>query len=60
LDQQYRLFVGIDWAKAEHTICILSKEQKVIDRRAIEHSGDGLNRLGDLLTALSEGLPGNV
>lgn len=60
MDQQYRLFVGIDWAKAEHTICILSKEQKVIDRRAIEHSGDGLNRLGDLLTALSEGLPGNV
>jgi transposase len=60
LDQQYRLFVGIDWAKAEHTICILSNEQKVIDRCAIEHSGNGLNRLGDLLAALSEGLPGNV
>jgi hypothetical protein len=60
LDQPYRLLVGIDGAKAEHTIGILSKQQKVIDRRAIEHSGDGLNRRGDLLTALSEGLPGHV
>lgn len=53
MDQQYRLFVGIDWAKNEHTICVLDSKQKVIERRTIEHSGTGLGQLFDLLTRLS-------
>jgi transposase len=57
LNQQCRLFVGIDWAKDEHTICVLDAEQKVVERRTIEHSGTGLGQLGDLLTKLSEGDP---
>lgn len=58
MQQQYRFFVGIDWAKEEHTICVLDAEQKVVERRAIEHSGAGVAQLGDLLTKLSEGDPG--
>jgi transposase len=57
LNQQYRLFVGIDWAKEEHTICVLDAEQKVVERRTIEHSGAGLGQLADLLTKLSAGDP---
>lgn len=53
MNQQYRLFVGIDWAKDEHTICVLDAERKVVERRTIEHSGAGLGQLGDLLTKLS-------
>ena len=53
MNQRYRLFVGIDWAKDEHTVCVLDADQKVIERRTIEHSGAGLAQLGDLLTKLS-------
>ena len=60
MNQQYRLFVGIDWAKDEHTICVLDAEQKVIERRTIEHSGTGLGQLADVLTKLSEGEPSCV
>jgi transposase len=60
LNQPYRLFVGIDWAKDEHTICVLDAEQKVIERRTIEHSGTGLGQLADVLTKLSEGEPSCV
>lgn len=60
MKQEYRLFVGIDWAKDEHTICVLDAEQKMVERRTIEHSGTGLGQLGDLLTKLSEGDPGWV
>jgi transposase len=60
LNQQHRLFVGIDWAKDEHTICVLDAEPKVIERRTIEHSGTGLGQLGDLLSKLCEGDPGCV
>lgn len=52
MDQQYRLFVGIDWAKEEHTICVLDVDQKVVERRTIEHSGTGLGQLAELLTKL--------
>jgi Transposase len=60
MKQQHRLFVGIDWAKDEHTICVLDSEQKVIERCTIEHTGAGLGGLGDLLAKLSEGNPENV
>ena len=53
MKQQHRLFVGIDWAKDEHTICVLDAERKVVESRTIEHSGTGLGQLGDLLTKLS-------
>lgn len=55
MNQQHRLFVGVDWAKDNHTICVLDAEQKVIERRTIEHSGTGVGQLGDLLAKLSEG-----
>jgi len=60
LSQPYRLFVGIDWAKDEHTICVLNAEQKVLERRTVKHSGSGLGELGDLLTKLSDADPACV
>ena len=35
---EYLLFVGIDWATEEHTICILDRDQKIVEERAIKHS----------------------
>jgi transposase len=57
MNQQHCLFVGIDWAKDEHTICVLDSVQHLLERRTIEHSGAGLGQLGDLLAQLSAGNP---
>ena len=54
---KYRLFVGIDWATEEHTICILDSERKIIARVTIKHSGAGLAELGELLTKHDGGNP---
>ncbi len=58
--QQYRFFVGIDWAKEEHTICVLDSEQRILDRRTIKHSGAGIAQLVELLMKLSDGCPQTV
>lgn len=60
MDNPYRLFVGIDWAKQEHTICILDRDQKVIEQRVVQHSGAGLALLCDLLSKLAGGEPAGV
>ena len=60
MNQPHRLFVGIDWAKDNHTICVIDAEQKVLERSTIEHSGTGVGQLGDRLAKLSEGDPGCV
>lgn len=60
MSQQYRLFVGIDWAKEEHVICILDAGRKVLQEQKIEHSGKGISQLAELLAKLSESQPATV
>lgn len=57
MSQPFRLFVGIDWASQEHTICVLDGAGEAIDRRTIEHSGAGLQQLSDWLGKLADGNP---
>ena len=57
---EYLLFVGIDWATEEHTICILDRDQKIVEERAIKHSGTGLAQLEELLVKLNPGEPARV
>jgi transposase len=57
MEETYRLFVGIDWAKDEHTICVLGSDRKQIERGAFKHSGEGLRQLADLLRKLSNDQP---
>lgn len=60
MNQSYSLFVGIDWATQEHTICVMDGAQKVLDQRTVEHSGSGLQQLCDVLAKLSGGNPSAV
>lgn len=60
LNLSYRLFVGIDWAKEEHTVCNLDVDQKILSQRNIKHSGQGIGELADQLTKLSGGDCGTV
>ncbi|WP_055482687.1 IS110 family transposase [Sphaerimonospora mesophila] len=38
-------FVGIDWAAAEHAVCVQDQTGKIISEFVIEHSTDGIARL---------------
>jgi transposase len=39
------LFVGIDWAEAEHAVCLLAASGAVLRRLRVPHSAAGLRRL---------------
>ena len=45
VSEQYRWFVGIDWATERHEVCIVDGGGQVVDRRSIEHSGAGIAQL---------------
>src|SRR5262249_22735342 len=60
LAETYSLFVGIDWAWNEHTICVLGSNGEVLDRRTIPHTGAGVAQLADLLEKFSNGNPSSV
>jgi transposase len=60
LSEQYRYFVGIDWATESHEVCVLNTEQRVVDRKAVEHSGSGIAQFVEYLEKLSEGDPEQV
>jgi len=60
LRQQYRFFVGVDWAKNEHTICLLNAEGKLLEHRIIQHSGAGMSELREMLAKWAGDDPGCV
>jgi transposase len=60
LSEQYRYFVGVDWATESHEVCVLNAEQQVVDRKAVEHSGSGIAQFVEYLEKLSSGDPERV
>ena len=44
------LFVGIDWAEAEHRVVVLNEDGQEMYRGGIEHSSSGLKVFADLIT----------
>ncbi|MBK8101375.1 MAG: IS110 family transposase [Planctomycetes bacterium] len=54
----WKHFVGVDWASAEHEVCALQADGKQVDARAFKHSGDGLADLCDWLLKLGD--PGSI
>lgn len=53
-------FVGIDWASLAHEVCVCDGTGKVVERRSVDHSGDGLRELADWLTQVGQGQPERV
>lgn len=39
------LYAGLDWASAEHAVCVIDGRGSIVERLAIEHTADGLDRL---------------
>jgi transposase len=55
VSEQYRYFVGIDWATECHEVCILDADGRAIDRRTVEHTGSGIAQLLGYLKELTDG-----
>lgn len=51
-------FVGVDWASAEHEVCVLDAAGQQVEARAFKHSGDGLADLCAWLLKFGE--PGSI
>jgi len=60
MPEQYRWFLGIDWATEFHQVCVLDAERQVIEERKVEHSGSGIADLVETLLKLSAGQPDQV
>ena len=60
MSEQYRYFVGIDWATESHEVCVLDAGQQVIDRKTVEHSGSGIAQFVIYLEKLAGGEPESV
>ena len=59
-DAEFDWFVGIDWASREHEVRLLDGQGQDCGRRAVSHSGEGLEALADWLTEQSAGRPDRV
>lgn len=40
-----KMLAGIDWASAEHAVCVIDTTGRVLDRFTIEHAAEGFARL---------------
>ena len=57
LSVQYRYFVGIDWARESHEICVLDASGGKIGRRTVEHTGAGIAEFIGYLKEVAAGEP---
>lgn len=60
MSEQYRFFIGIDWATESHEVCILDAAQRVIERKSVEHNGAGIAQFVTYLDKLAGGEPESV
>lgn len=45
MDDNWKHFVGVDWATVEHEVCAEDSSGRQVDARSFRHSGDGLAEL---------------
>jgi hypothetical protein len=48
------IFVGVDWAEAHHDVCVLDEQGRVLDRRRVLDSLEGLRQLVELAAEHAE------
>jgi hypothetical protein len=58
--EQYRLFVGIDWATEKHQVCIVAADGDRVSEREVEHRGPALEELAEALLKAAQGRPEHV
>ncbi len=53
-------FVGIDWAKDAHQVCLLDRAGQIVEEKSFEHGGEGLAKLCEWLLATTNVQPGQI
>jgi len=56
----FRWFVGLDWAREEHRICLLDGEGKQVAERDVSHDGAALSALCTWLLERTAAQPGEI
>ncbi|MCA9627464.1 MAG: IS110 family transposase [Myxococcales bacterium] len=54
MNDDFQLFVGVDWASEEHEVCALDPSGRKVGARPFKHSGDGLAELCSWLGSMGE------
>lgn len=60
MDDEFRWFVGFDWAIAQHRVCLLDGEGKRVAERDVAHDGTGLSQLCAWLIETTAAPPGAI
>jgi transposase len=60
VDDEYRIYVGIDWATEAHQACVLDYSGRVVAERSFAHSGEALAGFAQWLHEVAGGDPGQA
>jgi len=60
VDEQYRIYVGIDWATETHQACVLDSTGRILTERSFAHTGEALTAFAQWLHGVAGGYPGQV
>jgi transposase len=59
-EESPRWWVGVDWAREAHQVCVLDGIGAIVGERAFTHGGAGLATLCDWLLAVTNAAPGMI
>jgi transposase len=57
VDDEYRIYIGIDWATEAHQACVLDRTGRVLAERSFAHTGEAIAGFAQWLHGVAEGDP---
>ena len=60
MDNEYRFYVGIDWASEAHQVCVLDAARRIVSERSFVHAGDAVAAFAEWLNELTGDDPGGA
>jgi Transposase len=57
VDDEYRIYIGIDWATDAHQACVLDRTGRVLAERSFAHTGEAIAGFAQWLHGVAEGDP---
>jgi transposase len=60
VDDEYRIYVGIDWATEAHQACVLDYTGRILAERSFAHTGEAIAAFAQWLHGLAGAVPGQA
>ncbi|MBV8138985.1 MAG: IS110 family transposase, partial [Deltaproteobacteria bacterium] len=60
MENEYRFYVGIDWATEAHQVCVLDAARRIVSERSFAHAGDAVAAFAEWLNELAGDDPGGT